>query len=297
MRRAWLTAAAVIALAAPAQAQVDGEKFTINLCTGGEGGVYYKAGLLIQENMKHSNDVNINVVKTRGSWDNMHRLSEGECHAAISQPDAYMLWNARNGADAMSLFRVSELHKEYVHGFCRKDTEIEDIGDMQLEDGRSIMVGRQGSGSWVTWNYWAESDDDFDRVAQMNIGGRLGLARLANGGENAPDCYIYIVGLGSSNVQMMDQTYADRVNLVSVYDNDFDDIDDSTGSQLYVEDEIPAGTYKNFQSGWFTAVDTYSMRAAVYLNEQAFDGTYSAIDEFIGAVEQTRPRILDEAGE
>lgn len=291
MRRWCLCATALAGAVVASAAQAD-ERIPVRLCTGDSNGLYYRAGQLIQQNLENSTVINMSVVESKGSWDNMKKMRAGECDAAISQPDAYMLWNQQNPDSAVYLFTVSELFKEYVHGVCRTETDVDNIGDLQLDEGWKIMVGPQGSGAWVTWNFWVEDDPDFEVVAQQNIGGTLGMARLANGGAQAPDCAIFVAGLGAPHIKRYDKTYADRTELVDVADDDFNDLLDSRGNQIYTSESIPGGTYDNWQSGWFfTSVDSVSMRTMLYVNGMELTDE-DAVEEFILGVEQTRPQLL-----
>ena len=92
--------------------QVSAAEPSLTLCTGGAKGNYFFSGMQIREQAKGA--LNVEVINTKGTWDNLQKMARGECDAAIIQGDGWSVWNARNKSASLDLERVDVLYKEYV---------------------------------------------------------------------------------------------------------------------------------------------------------------------------------------
>ena len=240
---------------------------SVKMCTGSKSGVYYLAGQTLS-NATDKNFLKIDVVSTRGSWQNLKFLAKGDCQIAVVQADAYALFSKRHASDAVNFDRVGTLHDEYTHLVCNKDSGVKDAGD--LESGKyTLAVGKPGSGSWVTLNYWIVEDDDYKKVPTVSLGGIIAASKVADGSD--VQCLLYNSGLGNGYMNKIDARFGDRVRLVDATDSDFNDAKDPKGNDLYKFTEIPSRTYpQNLQNGVFTSIDTIKQSAILIVDMAYF---------------------------
>jgi TRAP transporter TAXI family solute receptor len=211
----------------------------IRVCSGGEKGNYYFSVDQIQAQAKGA--LQIQNISTKGSWDNLERLSKGECDAAIVQADAWGVWNKDRAS--LKLDRVDTLYNEYVHMFCNKELEFTSVTDLAGNKDLTIAVGENGSGAAVTWRAMGLEDDSYNLEngpKTVPFGGTVALTKVKDGSE--VDCAIYVSGLGSAAMNEVDRQ-AEFVNLIAFDDMDFNDAVDPKGKDLYQFTEIPCDTY------------------------------------------------------
>lgn len=261
----------------------------LTLCTGSKSGVYYGAGNFIAKTAKGIG-LEVEVVTSKGSWENVKDVANGKCDAAIIQADAYALFAKRHSNKVNSIDRIGALHKEYAHLVCNKDSGVDDLSD--LESGKyPLAVGKAGSGAWVMMQNIIQEDDGYKAVKLIDIGGIRAAAAVADGTETA--CLLSITGLGSSSIAKIDTRFGDRVILASTTgDGDFNDAQDPKGNALYEWDEIPAKTYPNaLQNGMFSSVKTISQRALLIANVNLADDD-EVYEQLIEAYSMAYGKIL-----
>lgn len=272
---------------------------TVNLCTGGDGGPYHNAGLEIAKMAKGDPTITVNVIKdTGGTWGNIQKTAIGaECDAMIGQPDGPALLKRTNPSAAKSLRPIADLHREYLHALCSKDSGVTDIGDLESDPkgkGYSIALGDVGSGAWLIWQNFIAEDEDYGAVPVTTDTGPIALSAVAN---NQVTCLLQPAALNNALVIDADTNYGDGLILAGVNDSDFNDAVDPQGKPLYAFEKIPSGTYsKSLQSGWFTGASTISWVAKVYVNSERFDGKTKALNAFITAVNRAKSGIQAQYG-
>ncbi len=267
LRFVAVAAATMAALSFTASAEADDQ--TINICTGGKSGVYYAKGKQLQAAML-TGGVKVNPINTNGSWYNINEVAKdegGACQVAIVQADAYALLAKREKAKAAAIDRIGALHHEYVHLVCNAklpgdDETLLEKGD---EGSRTIAVGKQGSGSWVTWNNLVAEDDDYGRVTKpLFLGGTLAASKVADGAE--ADCLLYVAGLGSGYMHKLDANFGKDLRIRDFDDKDFNDAEDPKGNALYEFADLPREYPDGLQKPYWGANDTIRMRAIVVVN-------------------------------
>lgn len=294
MKRLLLAALAVSLMTISAQAAQ-----TIRLCTGAAGGPYAEAGKMIAAMARGDQSISIEIVTdTGGTWGNIQRTVLGDgCDAMIGQPDGAAVLKRQNPGAAADLKPVADLHREYLHALCSKESGVDDIGDLESDpkgNGYSIALGEPGSGAWLIWQNFIAEDEDYGKVPVKNEGGVIALASVA---ANETTCVLQPAALGNSMVRQADEQFGDGLLLAGVNDRDFDDAADPQGKPLYTYQEIPSGTYKiSLQAGWFVGdTDTISWLAKVYVNPQRVTDQ-KALTSFITAVARARPGIQAQYG-
>lgn len=79
---------ALVAAAAMFASPAFADKATFKLCTGSEGLNYFKAGHILKSK---TNSMNVEVISTKGSLDNLDKVTAGECDGAFVQSDAMLV--------------------------------------------------------------------------------------------------------------------------------------------------------------------------------------------------------------
>lgn len=289
-----LTTVALILSTQVTQAQTSPE--VIKLCTGKDGLPYSMAGKTLAKylnNDKHRIEV---VVDTGGSWGNVQKVLSGECNAMIAQPDALVELKRKNPSAANDFVPVGQLHREYLHVLCSKESGVSDLSDLENNPEKnkySVALGNQGSGAWLVWQNFVAEDADYGKVAiAPPMSTTQTLTQISQGNIT---CGLFPAGLGNSDVRFADEN-VDGLNLVELNDKDFNDAVDHKGKPLYIWDKIPSQTYnKNFQRGWASGVDTISWNATVYYKAGTLSD--SGVEAFLKAVLSSRQTIIKEIGE
>jgi hypothetical protein len=251
----------------------------INLCTGGEQGTYFRVGNMM-DNSADSRRLDITNVSTNGSWENMRLVSDLECHAAIVQADAYTLFARQNAAKAVNIDNVGDLHEEFAHMICNKDSDIDDAGDLE-SDQVTIAIGKTGSGPWVTWQNWMAEDSGFEATRVVPLGGIAAQAKVSQGAD--VQCMLEITGLGSSSIHNIDSRFGANMTLVTMDNWSLNNAEDPKGNKLYTFADIPSRTYGvNLQKGGWSSVETIKQSAVLVINTTYFyehEGAYEALLE------------------
>ncbi|MBC2806603.1 C4-dicarboxylate ABC transporter substrate-binding protein [Rhizobium ruizarguesonis] len=257
MKKLFL-AAALMLFAIPAHAA------SIRLCTGAADQPYAAAGDMIKAEAR-GNGLDIEVVKdTGGTWGNVQLSLQTKCDAIIAQPDGLAYLKRTEPANAAKFLPIADLHREYLHALCGKDSGVDDIGDLENDPKNySIALGERGSGAWLIWQNFIAEDPDYADVRPTAESGEDALSAVANGQTT---CMLVPAALGNAVLRTADELYGDSLVLVGVNDSDFNDAPDSQGKPLYSYAEIPSGTYPKHLQGWFSGKDTVTWLAKVYVN-------------------------------
>ncbi len=140
-----LVAAGSPLLSAPAEAAV-----TMRLCTGSPGKTYIRVGQKLAELAKQltMGALEIEVVPSKGSIDNLNRTLAGECDGFIAQGDAVAFYASAIDESVTDKVEImGELYKELGLLLCRRGSGVGDLDE--VGDG-TVAAGSMGSGSLAT---------------------------------------------------------------------------------------------------------------------------------------------------
>ncbi len=267
------------------------QETALNLCTGSKAGTYYPTGEKIV--VQASKDLKINVIETNGSSDNLRKLSNRECDAAIIQADAYFATREENSR--LNIERTTELYDEYVHLICNRESGVGDVGDLEDHPERYVlMVGEKGSGTALTWRTFTMLDKDYAKVPTLPIGGAHALAKVMEGRE--AQCMMYIGGLRSPAMMKFDEQ-GESLKLVEVDDGDFNDKKDDAGHRIYEFTKIPSGTYDKMQGSFFGSIETLKVKSVLITDKRWIQEHQAAYSSFVEAALAARPHVLKMVGQ
>ncbi len=200
----------------------------VTFATGGETGEYYAFGTAIaQITQKHAPNIQIDVVPSAGSAQNMNSVQTNAADLALVQSDTPVQPAVR---------AVAQLYPEMFHLIARKTANIQTLKDLQ---GRRIALMPEGSGSydlfWPLANHYGLAAQSFE--AQPMSADKAHAALLA--GE--VDALFRIIGLGNPAVAELFQN--EQIELVEI-----SQIGALQLSQPYLESTvIPQGSYSGSQ--------------------------------------------------
>lgn len=244
----------------------------MKVCSGASGGNYEFTAKTIQSQLKGMMEVE--VINTAGSWENLQKLTSGECDVAISQSDAIFLWEQENGKFGYA--DIGSLYTEYAHLLCNKDSRIKEFSD--LNETSKVYGGGKGSGSEITLKGLIKADTEYGngsytKVQILNeIDPRVALVKVKSG---AADCLAYTGSKGNKFMSTDAEKLSASLQLVPIVDKDFNDVEmvTSSGDEISVwsPTEMPSDTYKSLMpSGWMgnKSLDTVAVTARLLASEK-----------------------------
>ena len=121
----------------------------IGMVTGSATGTYYRFGKDIKDIVK-TDGIDIEVKKSKGSIENINRIMSAENAAlGIVQSDVLGFLKRSNDLESQkiadNLRMIFPFYREEVHVIAHKS--IKNFSDLS---GKDVVVGPQGSGSWLT---------------------------------------------------------------------------------------------------------------------------------------------------
>ena len=126
--------------------------FAYDITTGGSSGTYIKFGKQIKKYVADKSDIEMSVLTSRGSVDNINKMTVNEnIRFAIVQHD--VINDFRNSGDnefkmlVRNIKVLLPLYYEEIHFIARKDSSMRYIKDIK---NKKINAGKKGSGTLMT---------------------------------------------------------------------------------------------------------------------------------------------------
>jgi TRAP transporter TAXI family solute receptor len=118
----------------------------ITIATGGTTGIYHAYGTELASALEDSYGVEVEVVSTAGSVDNLQRVAGGEAQLAFSAADALGDAVAGTGTfdEPADLRALARIYDDFEHLVVREGSDIQEIADLR---GLRVSVGAQESGT------------------------------------------------------------------------------------------------------------------------------------------------------
>ena len=265
----------------------------VRFCTGPEGGNYDFTGIQVAQQARGS--VHVDLIRTKGSMDNLDKIVDGTCDAAIVQSDAHGVYLKQHPGTLLNIERGRVLYPEYAHLVCNKNAGLSKITG--LHKGMTVLVGPNGGGSSVTWDSFRLADPKrYDDIAILPIGGKRGLG-LVDDGKDAT-CMLYVAGLAASSMNEAD-AFAEtsgHLTLVPTNDGDVENLKDPKGRKVYEDASIPSGTYPHaFQTRSLmgSSIGAIAASAIVVANVSFIDANDAVYDKFLTTLNHAMPAVLE----
>ena len=266
------------------------------LCTGNSAQNYFKAGHIVKSK---ATSVDVEVIETKGSIDNLDQIVGGQCDGAFVQSDALLVYSAKNARAISSLERAGTLYQEQAHMLCNRSADVDRVVDVKSNK-FTVAVGPDGSGANTTWAAFVLADRDrYSPVLTDTRAGLRALSAIADGSQ--VQCGLFMVALNSSFMKNDAAALGDKIVLVGTDDGDMGDAaKDSRGQPVYSYSEIPAGTYPAIQPGGTLygtkAVKTIAVDALFVVNTDWINANERPYDAVLRAFSSAKPSIQEIVG-
>ena len=129
------------------------------IASGADGGAYDRTGDAFVKLVPGGTNIN-----TKGSMDNIERLLAGNVQFAIVQLDAWGRHLTKNPGDTDKIEELGSLYKECLYLATSVDSGITSDDSLQSK-GKTVAIGKVGSGTWATWRYMGELEYKFLRAS------------------------------------------------------------------------------------------------------------------------------------
>jgi TRAP transporter TAXI family solute receptor len=206
--------------------------FAVDLAimTGGKKGTYYQFGLNLQK-LVISKDINLNVVNSKGSIENLYAVYQRpRTQMGIVQSDV-LAFVTRVQTDpilkkiAAKTRMVFPFYNEEIHLLGNKD-----LTDFEALEGKKVAIGKEGSGTYLTARLLFEVSGV--RPGEMvPIGTTDALSQLKAGDI---DAMFYVAGI-PVKLFKEDVTIKDNLALIPILNKSI--------VEFYPKVDIPANTY------------------------------------------------------
>lgn len=234
------------------------EKPKLRIATGPEGGDYFFYGNLLKKNAPA---LDVEVLSTTGSMENLRKLVSGEADMAIVQSDVLALL----GKDFPGARLISEqavIYKEAVQMVANTASGIKDVHDLKAGK-HTVYIGPEGSGTAKTWEGFVLQDPGYKSIKTANASYEEALQKVIQD----PNCVMMFVGGLNNNYLKAAEELAvktRKLRLVAVDDWNFNNKRDGNGNRIYKFVKIGRKVYPGLQKGllWGSnAVETISIQA------------------------------------
>ncbi|MFJ6507763.1 TAXI family TRAP transporter solute-binding subunit [Streptomyces sp. NPDC091879] len=255
---------------------------TITFSAGTPTGVYQKYGTLLQGAMaKDMPDVDVRLLNSDGSQENIRRVATGQADFSIAAADAVETYILQNKPGWGRLRGCSRLYDDYVHLVVRRSSSIRSVADLK---GRKVAVGPSGSGVRLIANHVLQAaglDADSD------------IEPLDNGIKDMPemlkdhkiDAFFWSGGLPTSAV--LELSEADDIRLVPIGSDLVKKLHEQGGASRYYRAAVmPADAYPKAQRG--AAVQTLAVANFLITRD---DADANLTEELTRTVIASRDRI------
>jgi len=237
--RATSTATPAASGTAAASATPNFEGRTLNIVTGGTGGVYIVLGAGLADLLSKKMKIAASAQQTTASVDNLKFIGQGKADVAFTLADT--AFDATKGnapfTEKVDAQAIAVIYGNYTHIVVKADSGINGIADLK---GKRVSVGAAGSGTETIANrvlesYGLDPNKDIQRE-------RLAAADSANGVRDGKlDAFFFSGGLPVGAVADL----ANSVKIKLLSDTDaIKKMADKYGP-FYVAGKVPAGTYKD----------------------------------------------------
>ncbi|MGC8660471.1 MAG: TAXI family TRAP transporter solute-binding subunit, partial [Desulfomonilaceae bacterium] len=277
-----------VALAATALAAKKPEKPPLRLVTGQEGGWYAKFGNIFS---KDAQNLDVTLINSPGSMDNLKMLADGKADLGIVQSDALALMQKKFPGKKLVSEQTS-LFLEYIQLIANRAGGIKSINDIDPKK-NIVYIGPAGSGSALTWEALCEKNESYRKVRTVNSDFMTALREVE---KNPRALMLFVGGLNSDFLKKAEEAAKKNGNLtlVAVDDKSVKDEKDENGNPIYSMVTIPGNIYPYLEKGWIFSHETKTLAVhAVLVLRSEWASQYGppAMDDLSSAINRVRPDI------
>ncbi|WP_225847407.1 TAXI family TRAP transporter solute-binding subunit [Streptomyces sp. HPF1205] len=214
----------------------------ISFATGVANGVYEKYGMLLKSDLTAAlPGVEVNLLNTEGSVENIERVASGRADFTIAAADAVADYHGRGKSDLRACAR---LYDDYMQLVVPRSSTVRAAKDLR---GLRVGVGQAGSGvNLITRRLLAAAGLDITKDIQAYPVGIDQAPAMLMGGKL--DAFFWSGGLPTAAVTAM-ATPVDRIRLVQLGDLVKPLHAMGASMQYYRQAVMPADAYPKAQDG------------------------------------------------
>ena len=150
-----------------------------------------------------------------GLFLNLHNIhvNPPKCDAIIAQDDAYALFLFDNPQHNGRITRLAQLYPEYIHLVCNRNVRGDNLDDLEGKD-LKLLVGSEGSGTYITWNLMKRLNQNYTLFGERNLSGLDALVQVAKGTQ--AQCMLSVTALAQGFVARGNDDFGDLLKLISI---------------------------------------------------------------------------------
>jgi uncharacterized protein len=196
-RRAFVLAAAVLTAAGCMRGE---PHESVRLAAGQRGGLYLAFAELLAERIRaRYSDVDVEVVSTEGSIENLALLRAGDVDMGLALADVAEQDRAAGAVDTAPQ-ALARVYENYLQVVVRDSAAVHQLSDLQ---GLRVSIGATGSGAAVTTEVLLDTAGLTGRIHTLRYTLRDGLAGLADG---TADALVWSGGVPTPAINELDAT-------------------------------------------------------------------------------------------
>ncbi|AJE42871.1 TAXI family TRAP transporter solute-binding subunit [Streptomyces nodosus] len=218
---------------------------TVTVSTGTPSGVYQKYGVLLRTALaKDLPELDVRLLNSDGSQENVRRVAAGKADFTIAAADAVEMYKLENKPGADRLRACARLYDDYVHLVVPRSSPVRSVADLK---GRTVAVGPSGSGVRLIAEHVLEAaglDPEKD-ITPLSDGIGTMPDRLRH---HKIDAFFWSGGLPTSAVTELSRNFP--VRLVPIGSDLVTKLHQQGGSSRYYRAAlIPADAYPDAERG------------------------------------------------
>ncbi|AVH56112.1 MULTISPECIES: TAXI family TRAP transporter solute-binding subunit [Streptomyces] len=211
--------------------------------TGTPTGVYQKYGKLLRGAIaKDMPDLDVQLLNSDGSQENVRRVATGQADFTVAAADAVETYILQNKPGSGRLRGCARLYDDYVHLVVPRSSSVRSVADLR---GKKVAVGPSGSGVRLIADHVLQAagldpDEDIEPLAD-------GIATMPDLlKQHKIDAFFWSGGLPTSAVLELSQSYG--IRLVPIGSDIIEKLHEQGGpSRYYRAAVMPADAYPEAQ--------------------------------------------------
>lgn len=248
------------------------DKIDVNICGGSEGGTYISVAHDIAKSIQRQDRkglLNVAVLETEGSYDNIDLMNEDECNIAILQGDvsAYAHATGKLSKD----FKSYTAHTETIIYMANTKNGYTDLEKIEGKEDVYLVVANN-SGSLGTLQNFANEDDGYKVNLESAIfaDDAYDAAMIAStgtyNGKKVAGALLVTRPHTSSLIGELSEDFGATLTVGAMSDGDFDDAKDNNGEKLYFDVKFPSARYAFEKHETFGDQSTLAVNAVAEFN-------------------------------
>lgn len=154
----------------------------VRITSGTKGGSYYGVFGRNLSQVLTEQGYSVELMTSDGAFENLSRIDAGEADFGFTQGDVLAQYMKDHPTAGIEM--LGQLGNECVFMASREDGDIDDVTDLKRSD-QKVAVGPRTSGSYGSWNYLQQLEDNYLEVQTVYSGGARAFAALQTGGLDA----------------------------------------------------------------------------------------------------------------